>query len=1038
MKRALAILFLSASLAFSQTPTPTGSYAVKVDSNGNILHDILVHTPNNPDGSVNFGAGLLFVNGVEVTGGGGGGGAPVDAGYITKTANATLTDEFPLSSLLTGILKNTTTTGVPSIAVAGTDYVAPNAAITGATNTKITYDAKGLVTSGTAATTADIADSTDRRYVTDAQSTVIGNTSGTNTGDQLTFKTVAVATQSDIVADSTTDTLNLAAGSGITITTTAGTDTATITATGAGGTVTSVGIIGGDGIGVADSPITTSGDITLSLGALTPTSVAATGTVTGSNLSGTNTGDQIAGAGLLQTGQTIDIVGNDTLTINADNIAVRLEANKGLLTSVAGIAIVLSGGAGASGLLFETGALAVDLDGTSLARGAGGLSVADAGITMAKLANLTGLSVIGRSANTLGVPAAITGTDGGVLRVSGTTLGFGTIPFSSLNTTPTTLAGYGITDGVPASRTISTTSPLNGGGDLSANRTLTIDNAQANGTNKGAASFTAVDFNDTSGNISLDYINGQAASGSTKGFLAAADWTTFNGKQTQDADLDFLANTTFEDKIIYRVSEGVWDDVRVTGGINFENGVLYIIDHSSEIETTLPTVASAGTIDVTGVAPDNGRIDVTGTTGPITEITIEEGRVVLLRFPDGVALTHSANLLLPGGVDIPATVGGWGRFYGGPSDVTTCTFFSNANDYSTQKFDNIYMNPGGNIGYADFGSPSFTIGKGSTTTSGSYLWFVGNEPNPSIVKNTNPSIYGTLDIFHLTGPRSYIFPDQTGKFVLCPHTGLNSSEITISSDNGAVDVHATIPSGTHTLATLDSTQTFTNKTINASQLVDASVTLAKMADMATASVIYRKTAGTGVPEVQSLATLKTDLAVPVVSDTAYDATSWNANTDAPTKNAVRDKIETVTTNNATAEILLSSTSVNLNSVANTTLYTVPASRSLVITRITVHHFSAAGDSAAFDVQLGGVVLNNSLSPFDLVGSAPLDSNSLLDLSWTIGTFNGANYYGRLGSASDVLRVVVTTAEGSALTAVFDVFGYLTDTSGVAIANVRSN
>jgi hypothetical protein len=37
------------------------------------------------------------------------------------------------------------------------------------------------------------------------------------------------------------------------------------------------------------------------------------------------------------------------------------------------------------------------------------------------------------------------------------------------------------------------------------------------------------------------------------------------------------------------------------------------------------------------------------------------------------------------------------------------------------------------------------------------------------------------------------------------------------------------------------------------------VTLAKMADMATASLIYRKTAGTGDPEVQTLATLKTDL-----------------------------------------------------------------------------------------------------------------------------------------------------------------------------------
>jgi hypothetical protein len=63
--------------------------------------------------------------------------------------------------------------------------VATNSAITGATKTKITYDAKGLVTSGADATTADIADSSNKRYVTDANLTVIGNTSGTNTGDNF-------------------------------------------------------------------------------------------------------------------------------------------------------------------------------------------------------------------------------------------------------------------------------------------------------------------------------------------------------------------------------------------------------------------------------------------------------------------------------------------------------------------------------------------------------------------------------------------------------------------------------------------------------------------------------------------------------------------------------------------------------------------------------------------------------------------------------------------------------------------------------------
>lgn len=67
---------------------------------------------------------------------------------------------------------------------AATDFVAANVAIVGATKTKITYDAKGLVTAGADATTADIADSLNKRYVTDAHLVILGNTSNTNTGDQ--------------------------------------------------------------------------------------------------------------------------------------------------------------------------------------------------------------------------------------------------------------------------------------------------------------------------------------------------------------------------------------------------------------------------------------------------------------------------------------------------------------------------------------------------------------------------------------------------------------------------------------------------------------------------------------------------------------------------------------------------------------------------------------------------------------------------------------------------------------------------------------
>ena len=57
-----------------------------------------------------------------------------------------------------------------------------------------------------------------------------GTSSGTNTGDQNTFSTVAVSGQSNIVANTAADTLTIAAGNNITITTDASTDTVTIAA----------------------------------------------------------------------------------------------------------------------------------------------------------------------------------------------------------------------------------------------------------------------------------------------------------------------------------------------------------------------------------------------------------------------------------------------------------------------------------------------------------------------------------------------------------------------------------------------------------------------------------------------------------------------------------------------------------------------------------------------------------------------------------------------------------------------------------------
>ncbi|UMB54380.1 hypothetical protein MKD41_02600 [Lutibacter sp. A64] len=89
-----------------------------------------------------------------------------------------------------------------------------NSAITGATKTKITYDAKGLVTAGADATTADIAASTDKNYVTDAQQTVIASISNTGSGNIITSTERTKLNTIEAGAD-VTDAVNVAASGAV-------------------------------------------------------------------------------------------------------------------------------------------------------------------------------------------------------------------------------------------------------------------------------------------------------------------------------------------------------------------------------------------------------------------------------------------------------------------------------------------------------------------------------------------------------------------------------------------------------------------------------------------------------------------------------------------------------------------------------------------------------------------------------------------------------------------------------------------------------
>ena len=82
-----------------------------------------------------------------------------------------------------------------------------------------------------------------------------------NSTPQNLFQTIAVSGQSDVVADTATDTLTLVAGTNITITTDAGTDSITITASGGSGDVTKVGTPVDSQIGVWTGDGTIEGDV---------------------------------------------------------------------------------------------------------------------------------------------------------------------------------------------------------------------------------------------------------------------------------------------------------------------------------------------------------------------------------------------------------------------------------------------------------------------------------------------------------------------------------------------------------------------------------------------------------------------------------------------------------------------------------------------------------------------------------------------------------------------------------------------------------
>jgi hypothetical protein len=169
-------------------------------------------------------------------------------------------------------------------------------------------------------------------------------------------------------------------------------------ASGGGGTVSSVSVTTANGVSGSVANATTTPAITLTLGAITPSSVAAVGTVTGSNLSGTNTGDQTTISGNAGTATALAAngancsAGQFPLGVDASGAAENCTA---LPTTIAGTAnqITASASTGAITLSIPT---SPTLPGTTTGTFSGNLT-----------GNVTG-NVSGSSGSTTGNAATAT------------------------------------------------------------------------------------------------------------------------------------------------------------------------------------------------------------------------------------------------------------------------------------------------------------------------------------------------------------------------------------------------------------------------------------------------------------------------------------------------------------------------------------------------------------------------------------------------------------------------------------------------------
>jgi hypothetical protein len=416
------------------------------------------------------------------------------------------------------------------------------------------------------------------------------------------------------------------------------------------GTVTSFGFTNANGVSGTVTNATSTPNLTVALGAITPTSVAASGTVTGSNLSGSNTGDQtitltgdVTGSG---TGSFAATIANNAVTfakvqqIATDKILGRDSSGTGVveeLTVGGGVEFTGSGG-------IQTSAFTGDVT-----KGAGGTAqtIATSAVTYAKIQDVSAASrLLGRGAGAgAGVTQEISLGTG--LSMSGTTLsasaaGTVTSVDASGGTTGMTFSGGPVT--TTGTLTLAGTLAIANGGTgatTAANAVAAIGaypSTNPNGYTSNAGTVTNVSASGGA-NISV-------ATGSTTPVISQVPATTTqNGymTSTQATKLDGIAAGASVTSVGV---DGGTTGLTTTGGPITSSGTITLAGTLAVANGGTGATSAANALTNLGAYPAANPNGYTSNAGTVTSVNVSGGSTGLTT--SGGPVTASGTITIDG------------------------------------------------------------------------------------------------------------------------------------------------------------------------------------------------------------------------------------------------------------------------------------------------------------------------------------------------------------------------------------------------------